>query len=428
MSGQKVLIRQVALGLAVVGLLGMGSLWILHARTSRSPGMQGLDRLLAEHRFEEVEERLRETLRRRPDDPQANMLMAQVALARTDQKPELALQHLDKVKIRGSHAQAIVHLNRGKAYSALSLYVEAERSWFEALRIDPLVPEAGWALLGLYYVQGRRDDAHRLAMRLHDAEPDPHDRAQLLLELLRQDAKPLWLQTLIPILRPAVQNQPEDKYSAIALARAFIASSQPEEGLPLLHDLLDRFPEDPLCWEAFLSGLVEAFRYEELEQALGKLSPKLSADPRLERYRGVVAQSKSQWGEAIRAYSRSLDADPCDKRMLYRLCQSLRASGQLAEAGQVESRRRSVDSAYEGALRLYEEANAVATLGTASHIDLYHRLADFRERMGRPDEAVEWHRLVLKDRPDDPLSRAAVDRLVTQKGDIGPQQEIQLRR
>ncbi len=50
-------------------------------------------------------------------------------------------------------------------------------------------------------------------------------------------------------------------------------------------------------------------------------------------------------------------------------------------------------------------------LGTSPHPDLYHRLADLRERMGRDDEALAWHRLVLRDNPEDPISKEAAARL-----------------
>jgi hypothetical protein len=35
-------------------------------------------------------------------------------------------------------------------------------------------------------------------------------------------------------------------------------------------------------------------------------------------------------------------------------------------------------------------------------------MADLREKMGRFDEARAWHRLVLRDFPDDALSLAAL--------------------
>src|SRR5262249_23670288 len=160
-----------------------------------SSSLKGIDTLLAQQRFDEVEHRLQAYLRNRPEDPQANVLMAQVSLARPDQKPGVALRHLSKVRLGDRAARAVVRLNEGKASSAWGRYVEAEQSWLDALRIDPEVPEAGWALLGLYYVQGRRDEAHELAMRLRKDEPDPRDRVQLLLELLRQDAKSLVIET-----------------------------------------------------------------------------------------------------------------------------------------------------------------------------------------------------------------------------------------
>ena len=60
---------------------------------------------------------------------------------------------------------------------------------------------------------------------------------------------------------------------------------------------------------------------------------------------------------------------------------------------------------------LYYEAIAMPTLGVVSQPDLYHRLADLRERMGRRDEARGWHLLVLRDRPGDAVSLAALERL-----------------
>ena len=97
---------------------------------------------------------------------------------------------------------------------------------------------------------------------------------------------------------------------------------------------------------------------------------------------------------------------------LYRLCQSLRVAGRTGELPEFDQRSRLLRSAREQALPLYKEANAVSTLGTAPHSGLYHRLADLRERMGRPDEAMAWHKLVLIDQGDDPVSRSALARLV----------------
>src|SRR5437660_1620337 len=81
---------------------------------------------------------------------------------------------------------------------------------------------AVWALLCLYYSQGRRGDARRLGLQLHAVEPDPRDRVQLLVELLRQDALTPVYETLIPALEPAVRARPKDLHTAIALSLALV--------------------------------------------------------------------------------------------------------------------------------------------------------------------------------------------------------------
>ena len=89
---------------------------------------------------------------------------------------------------------------------------------------------------------------------------------------------------------------------------------------------------------------------------------------------------------------------------------------------QYDDRFKALRAAREQALPLYKEANAATTLGTEPHPDLYHRLADLRERMGKPDEALAWHRLVLADRDHDPISRSAAERLAAEDLDESAQQ------
>ena len=60
---------------------------------------------------------------------------------------------------------------------------------------------------------------------------------------------------------------------------------------------------------------------------------------------------------------------------------------------------------------LYDRANADKALGIAPRAPLYQEIADLRERMGLTDEALAWHRLVLRDKPDDARSLAAIARL-----------------
>jgi tetratricopeptide (TPR) repeat protein len=370
-----------------------------------------LQPLLAAGQFDEAEALIKEYLKLNRNSDLGNMLMAQVAIDRDDQKPELALDHLARIGASDRATQATVLLNKGKAYSALGWNDRAETAWNDALKLDPRVPEAGWALLSLYYVEGRRAEAHRLAMALRQTEPDRRDRAQLLLELVRHDAKPLGPKSLILTLEPLVRKSPNDVRVAIALGLATLRNSQTDEGLLSLRDLAERFANNLDAKDAYFLGLDEAGKIDELADEMGRLSSAMASDPRFDRYRGAIAQQRQEWSAAADQYKRAWRRDPSDLRVLYRLSRVLRMGGRLQEADEVDRKVRAAQDAKEQILPLYEKADAVKNLGTAPHHDLCHQLADLRERMGREDEAVAWHRMVLEYQPDDKESNDAVARL-----------------
>jgi tetratricopeptide (TPR) repeat protein len=404
--GELVVAILLAVLLAAAAAFGLGSI------RRPVPNLDGLDAPLANRQFDTVEKRLEQYLRFHPDSLQANMLMAQVALARDDQKPQLALRHLNRIRTGDRGTRAIVLLNEGKAYSALERYDRAESAWKDALRVEPRVPEAGWALLGLYYVQGRRADAHRLGLTLFASEPDPRDRAQLLVELLRQDAQTLGSDSTVKTFEPVVRPNSADLHSSIALGLALIRNSRIEDGLSRLRGLVEHFATNADAWDALLLGLDEARQFHELGSILARLPARFAADPRFDRYRGTVAQDHRDWPVAASAYLRAWQADHSEAQVLYRLALALRAAGRVREAEQFDRRVRAGQEAREQIQSLYEQANADKTLGIAPHPELYHRLADLRERMGREDEALAWHRLVLNDNPEDPVSKEASARLL----------------
>jgi tetratricopeptide (TPR) repeat protein len=409
--------HRLMLGFLLVAVLGAGGWLVASSRPRPRNDLSELERLLERQEFDTVEQKLLDYLASEPDSPQANMLMAQVALARKDQQPELALRHLRRIKTANRATLAMVRLNEGKAYSALGRYDLAERSWLEGLRIDPLVPEAGWALLGLFYVQGRREDAHQLAMQLHGTEPDPRDRVQLLLELLRQDVKSVAAETVVPVFEPIVREHPEDRATSIALGLSLIRTSRPDEGLNILRRVQEASPDDPRAWECLLMGLDESFRYDEIEQVLQRLPEGMARDHRFDRARGALAQSRRAWTTAADSYRRAWERDPSDGQVLYRLCQVLRAGREGRDLEKFERDRRALEEAREQSRSLYEEANELMRAGSKPSPELMRRLAEVREKSGRPDEAAAWHRLVLAEQPEDPVSRSAMLRLSAGRGE-----------
>jgi len=398
-----------ALGFVMAMLVGAAALIWFNQRTT--PDLDGIDTLLNSKRFSESEARIETYLKTFPRSVPANILMAQIALTRPDPKPQLALRHLARVDESGRGIVAVVRLNQGKAYSILGKHDQAEASWLEALRLDPLVPEAGWALLGLYYVQGRRDEAGTLALRLHASEPDPRDRVRLLLELLRQDAQPIGAYSRVTTFEPIVRDHPDELHATIALGLALIRDSRPDRGLSLLRDAITRHPDSVPCRLALLQGLDDAARPEELPEALDHLPNNMRDDARFDRFRGVAATALRDWRCAAAAFLGAWRNDPSDQTSLFRLIRTLRASGRNDEAERYEPASRAAAEASKTSLPLYERANAVPDLGASPDLGLYREIAKHREHAGRPGEALAWHRLILKEHPDDSESLTAIARM-----------------
>ena len=99
--------------------------------------------------------------------------MAELTTETTNSHPEVALRHLEAIRLDKSNQAVLVRLFEGKAYFHLGRYDRAEESWRESLRLDAIVPEAGWALVDLLDKEGRTEEAHHIGMRLHEIETDP---------------------------------------------------------------------------------------------------------------------------------------------------------------------------------------------------------------------------------------------------------------
>jgi tetratricopeptide (TPR) repeat protein len=349
-------------------------------------------------------------------------LLAQILLKRPDPPPtpvdrpspgpgREALEHLNRVCPYNAAMSVLVQLNRGKALYRLLKLDQAEAAWLETLRLDPTSAEAGWSLLDLYYLEGREDEARRLALHLHDVEPDPHDRVQLLLELIRQDARPPAPGSLVKWFEPVVQQEPGDLHAALGYGLALVRIGRVESGLDHLRKAESLHPDQPEAWDAHLTGLDESGQIDAMTETLETMPPSIAASPRLVKHRARVAQDRRDWAEAARLYRLARTAEPFNRLVEYRLSRALRHLGQNDEAESIEQRVRRRDIAIQQIRPLYDEANETKGLGTQPHTDLYQRLADARERMQLLDEARAWYRLVLKYDPMNEISRAALARI-----------------
>ena len=409
--------QSVTLGLALACLaLLAAAVWLVVRKAPEAPTTTTLEvrdigQLAAAGRFDQALELVEAYLKTDPGNGRVRVMAAQLALDRPDRQPERALAHLEQFRSPDPILRARAKLAEGIARYNMLRCDQAEACWLEALRLDPQVPEAAWALLDLYYLDGRGDQARRLALKQHEIEPDPRDRVQLLLELVRQDAEPPSPGSLAARFAPVVRANPADRYTTLALGLALVRNSQTEEGLAILEGAVQRWADSRDAWDALLTGLDAASQPQRLLSTWARVPPEWRNDDRLARHAGNAAEARADWDTAARAYCRAWGAQPDDLAAAYRLARALRILGRHDQATRCDRFVQTAQAALTELPDLYRQANAVLDLGLRPHITLCQRLADNREHLGRRDEARAWHRLVLHDRPDDLYSRTALKRL-----------------
>jgi tetratricopeptide (TPR) repeat protein len=426
------LILTVAVLLLAIGGIAALAIWRRHASISKLDAIRALARA---RQFNQAQALLDRYLRIYPQNSRARLLMADLTTEPTNAHPELALHHLNEMQPDTPQQAALVQFFRGKARYQQKRYDLAETCWTEALRLNPLVPEAGWALVDLLDKEGRTEEAHRLGMRLHESERDPRDRVKILLEMSRLDIEMPDPLSQVLLFEPLAKQQPENLPIAVTLGLALTRVNRSEEGIQVLRETLRRHPDSPDAWDACLTGLYQASEADELAREFARLPQSLAANPRFAKHEGMIAQIAQNWPAAAKAFGRAFAFEPYNWGVCYRLLFVLRQAGDKVEyerlhriyeiykdaykqmrgsyyerfePGEPSSHRAEDFSQPPGA---YYEVLGIGTLGLKPHRELYQRLADLREKMGRFDEARAWHRLVLRDFPENALSLAALERL-----------------
>jgi tetratricopeptide (TPR) repeat protein len=401
----------IGVGLGALAVL-MGAGVVMAWRGFQSPpDFDTICALARQGQFERADSLLTRYLRILPRDDRAQLLSAQLAMDRPDAQPQRALEHLARIRPGTPREAAVVRFSVGKAHYQQKRYDLAESCWKEALEIDPTVPEAGWALIDLLDFEVRVEEAHRLGMRLFEVEPDRRDRVRLLLEMSRLEIDKVAPGSVVQTFEPVWRQHPDYLPLALAVGLALIHNSQSADGIEVLRDALARHPDSADAWDGWLTGLDEGHEPDLLREEFAQLPRDLAADPRFARHEGTVAHGARDWSRAVKAYRRAHAVEPFNRAVLYRLRLALRAAGETAELVQVDRLLAVYQDALQQLRPVYDEALAIKTLGLEPRPELYHRLAALREQMGRLDEACAWHRLVLRDVPDDALSLAALARL-----------------
>jgi tetratricopeptide (TPR) repeat protein len=220
-----------------------------------------------------------------------------------------------------------------------------------------------------------------------------------LLELVRQDTRPLDPGSVVEIFRPIVESHPEDRRSAEALGLALIRSSRAEQGVELLQKTVREHPDDLQSLRSLLLGLELAGRDDEIGPLLDRLPEGRSQAPAFDRFRGRVAEVRGDWAAAAEAYARACADDPSDNALAYRVGRVMKLAGRDEEAASWEARARRGAEAEARLREGYDRADAQLKRHRSMAPDLMLEIADLRELMGRTEEASAWRRIAEPARP-----------------------------
>ena len=291
--------RDALLALATVGTLAGGAAWVFRPPPA---SLEQARILVKAGAIDEASSRILLYLADHPEDVEGYQFLSSL-LDRDPPAPDPArvLNGLDKLSPRKALARSLLSLNRGKSWYRQAHYDDAEAAWLDALQIDPTVPEAVWALLSLYYIQGRDRDARKLALAQYRAEPDPRDRVLLLLQLLRSDAQPPAPGAVVLSLSRIEKENPKDLHSMIALGLALVDDSRADEGIAVLQKQVPRYPGDLDALEGLLLGLNLAGDIEGLTEVLKNAPPEAAGSSRLAWFQGRAAESRRDWKTAARS-------------------------------------------------------------------------------------------------------------------------------
>jgi len=362
------------------------------SRLSRARALHAAGELVA------AEELARSLPEQDPKRPEALLLAADCAAARSaDQR---ALEYLDLLREApgGTAAAVPAHLRRARIFrSRLHRLDDAETAYRAVLAVEPDHLEANEELARLLGLCGRRQEAIPHVLRILRTGRV----SDLLILLARNDGR---------INDPAALGQariacPDDRNPALGEAAVLLADDHVVEAAAALRAILARHPD--FAPAAALAGLsfLRAGEEQELADWAARLTAEAKSFPETWRALGELSEKRGDRREAIRCYGETLAINPENRAVLFRLIRllseefSLPGSGDPAPAdrpaprGDAASARRLVD-------RLTRRFQAIQALETSQTQVLFssdtqdrETLFDLAERyhdVGRRWECLGW--------------------------------------
>jgi tetratricopeptide (TPR) repeat protein len=314
--------RRATIALLVVSGTIVFNLWWYWRATRPVPDLNTLSTWLRQKRYAEAEPALRERLRRSPQDGDSRILLAMLLGARNDLLG--CARELDRVPYWWPK-KAEARFRAGQAYLMIDRARDAEAEWLAVVEADPLhasppdiFHDAGRALLNLYALEDRWDDAKVVLWRLYDESP-PSDRPGLLAMRMRSE-----LERVAPLesavqLRRFVAADPADWEAVRALAHAERQLGLRAEAAAHLRQCLEARPDDSRAWRDYLSLLRAAGDTTGLLDAVERIPKAAETEPEVWNYRGLALEKHGDLRGAANAYREAIERNPFVLEYHYRL-------------------------------------------------------------------------------------------------------------
>ncbi len=282
---------------------------------------------------------------------------------------------------------AEARFRQGQIYHRLHRWSLAEQLWKKALQLDPKLPEVGWYLIEMYFVEERLKEAAEFALQQFRIEPEPHDRVLWLLEIVRQEHERIAPGEAIRMLEPVRLHDPANYYVLRLIGRNYIMLGRVSEGIDLLNEALQLNPDDLDTWFFLVWALYEQGEFGRVGKLWQVVPAAAWQDARFLRYHGMWLETQGRQQEALAQYLKGIQLAPFDRKLRYQLAQLLRRQGRADEADRHAQKAVAIDDARERLGQLFQRTRAIQNDPLP---EVCLEFARCWEEMGRAEQAAAW--------------------------------------
>lgn len=353
--------------MAVVG----AALLTVSAVVYRNPDLGPARRLLAQGRLTEAEAHIRRALKRRPDSPDALLILGESiqrqgrveeAIEIYSRIPDTAPRQFTKARL----VTASILMHFGRLADAEQNIEAAKPEFADASVIDGLK-------VTLLTLCGRRWESLPYVQRTLTTVGDLRTK---LIYLANPDEMPAPPEDIF-----ARMFQVRDPLGTLGCARVAASLGRRDQAVQLTRDCLSRRPdllEAHVLLGTILLDSAEMSQFAEWRQ---NLPQNADLHPGIWFIHGRVAQETGDYPGAIRCYWEVLRRQPNHVRATYQLSQLLGSAGHADDASVFLERSKLLTRLIEASVRIYDNS------GSLSEIAICARMT---KELGRWREAREW--------------------------------------